>query len=108
VKVELLYFEDCPNYEALLPSLREMLAGAGVSDQVALRRIASVEEAERERFLGSPTIRIDGRDVDPAAHSRRDFGLKCRLYRSPAGTSGTPPRAWIVAAIDDARSRDAT
>jgi hypothetical protein len=108
VKVELLYFDDCPNYEALLSSLSEMLAAAGVSDQVDLLRIATVEEAERERFLGSPTVRIDGRDVDPDAHSRRDFGLKCRLYRSRAGTSRTPPRAWIVAAIAGARSPDAT
>ena len=55
--------------------------------------------AERERFLGSPTVRIDGQDVDPGAAQRSDFGLKCRLYRSDAGTSGLPPDAWFRAAL---------
>jgi hypothetical protein len=91
VRVELLYFEGCPNHERLLPRLNELVAGAGVE----LRRVESIEAAERERFLGSPTVRIDGVDVDPGAADRTDFGLKCRLYRSDEGTSGLPPERWI-------------
>ena len=106
MKIELLYFDDCPNYEALLPRLHGLLAGAGVRDEIELRRIGSVDEAERERFLGSPTVRIDGRDVDRAATERRDYGLKCRLYRSSEGTSGVPTEDWILAAIERARSTD--
>jgi hypothetical protein len=102
MKVELLYFEDCPNYRPLLASLREILAEAGVRDEVTLRGITTVEEAEREHFLGSPTVRINANDVDPDASPRRDFGLKCRLYRAPAGTSGVPPRVWISTAIAEA------
>jgi len=61
--------------------------------------VETVEDAERERFLGSPTVRIDGSDVEPGAGERDDFGLKCRLYRSGGMTSGVPPREWVVAAI---------
>jgi hypothetical protein len=99
MKVELLYFDDCPNYEALAPKLRELVAVEGVAEGVELRRIESVDEAEREGFLGSPTVRVNGADVDPGASKRTDFGLKCRLYRSEEGTSGVPPIAWVLEAI---------
>jgi hypothetical protein len=52
--VELLYFDDCPNYEMLLPHLRELLHGADASAETALRRISDDETAQRECFLGSP------------------------------------------------------
>lgn len=96
MRVELLYFDGCPNYEALLPRLRELI---GPDQELELRPIDTVEQAERERFLGSPSVRIDGRDVDPAAGERDDFGLKCRLYRSDEGASGVPPDEWIRAAL---------
>jgi len=69
-----------------------------------LKRVESPEAADRERFLGSPTVRIDGEDVDPTASERDDFGIKCRLYRSPGGASRTPPGPWITTALELARS----
>ena len=97
--VELLYFDGCPNHDELLPHLRELLTQAGVDATIELRRVETVEDAERERFLGSPTVRIDGRDVDPGAKARDDYGMKCRLYAAEAGLRGTPPDAWILAAL---------
>jgi hypothetical protein len=67
--------------------------------EVELRRVKSAEAAERERFLGSPTIRIDGREINPQAERRTDYGLKCRLYATDEGLRGTPPDAWILDAI---------
>jgi len=97
--VELFYFEDCPNYEQLLADLQALLAERGIGTEVELRRVESIEEAERRRFLGSPSVRVDGVDVEPGAGERADFGLKCRIYRTPQGLSGMPPAAWIEAAI---------
>ena len=107
MKVELLYFDGCPSHEALLPRLRALIAEEGVDAEVELRRVETIEAAEDEGFLGSPTVRVDGRDVDPGADGRDDFGLKCRLYRSGEGTSGLPPDQWIAAALrrESARSR---
>jgi hypothetical protein len=99
MRVELLYFDGCPSYEKLLPRLRELVAGADPHAEIELRRVESIEAAERERFLGSPTVRVDGADVDPGAPGREDFGLKCRLYRSEEGTSGLPPEEWIRQAL---------
>lgn len=99
MRVELLYFGGCPGYEALLPELRGLLADEGIEDEIELRRVETIEAAERERFLGSPTVRIDGEDVDPGAVARDDFGLKCRLYRDAHGLSRTPPKPWIREAL---------
>lgn len=108
MKLELLYFDGCPNHEALMPRLRMLMAQVGVDASVELRRVESVEAAERERFLGSPTLRVDGQDVDPSAAERTDFGLKCRLYPSPDGLRGTVPDEFMVAALTRARgARDA-
>jgi hypothetical protein len=102
VTVEVLYFDGCPNHEALLPRLRELLDEAQLPAQIELRRVPDEAAAERERFLGSPTVRVDGHDVEPGADQRDDFGLKCRLYRTETGFSGLPEDDWLRAALSAA------
>ena len=100
--IELLYFDGCPSHEQILPRLRQLARQRGA--RLVLRPIDTPEAAERERFLGSPTVRVDGRDVDPDAAGRSDYGLKCRLYRSAEhGQSPVPPESWIRAALAAAR-----
>ena len=102
MRVELLYFDGCPSYERLLPRLRKLVAAADPGGQIELRRIESIEDAERERFLGSPTVRVDGVDVDSGAAEREDFGLKCRLYRWDGEASPLPREQWIHDALSGA------
>jgi hypothetical protein len=105
MNVELLYFSGCPTYERVLPRLRELVAEAGGDPaEIDTRRVETAEAAERDRFLGSPTVRVNGQDVDPGAANREDFGMKCRIYRSDEGQSPEPPDRWIRAALADARS----
>lgn len=99
MKVEALYFDGCPNHELLLVRLRELLASAGVVADIELVAVEDSDRAERERFLGSPTVRIDGEDVEPGAHKRGDFGLKCRLYATCDGLVGIPADSWVLAAL---------
>lgn len=101
MRVEILYFDGCPSYVALLPRLRELVREAGADPDVTIDAIAveTSEAAEQHRFLGSPTVRVDGVDVDPGAGERDDFGLKCRLYRSTEGQSPTPRETWIRQAL---------
>ena len=96
--LEVLYFDGCPSHEQLLPILRALAAERGLD--VTQRRIENAAQAEQARFLGSPSVRVNGVDVEPGAHQRTDFGLKCRLYRSPGGQSGLPPRSWITRALN--------
>jgi hypothetical protein len=86
----------------VLPTVQRLAERAGA--EVRQRRIETAEEAERERFLGSPTIRVNGRDIDPGAKDRTDYGLKCRLYHvQKVGPSPTPPVSWIRTALETAR-----
>jgi len=101
MKIEVLYFDGCPNHESLVDHLPRLLAREGIDAPIVLRKIEDADQAEHERFLGSPTVLVDGRDVEPDAGSRDDYGLKCRIYRSPAGLTGLPPDEWILGALGD-------
>lgn len=105
MRVELLYFDGCPSHERFLPRLRELVAEAGLANEVQSRRVESPEAAIAERFLGSPTIRVDGIDIEPNADSRSDFGLKCRIYNTPDGLGGVPREEWVVDALQSAKGK---
>jgi hypothetical protein len=99
VLIELLYFEGCPSYEEYLPRVRNLLAQSGVDAPVIQRQVQTQHDAQREGFIGSPTLRIDGKDVDPRASERTDYGLRCRLYPSGDGLAGAPPDEWVLDAL---------
>ncbi|WP_394829392.1 hypothetical protein [Pendulispora albinea] len=97
--IEVMMFEGCPHLDQAIERVRWAAADAGVAVDVSVVRIGSLEEAIDRRFLGSPTVRVDGVDVEPGARERRDFSLQCRLYRVGGRLEGAPPVAWIAAAL---------
>lgn len=99
ITIEVLYFNGCPNHEKLLTHLPQLLKHEDITAEIVLRNIPDTDSAVRERFLGSPTVRVDGHDIDPGARQRDDYGLKCRLYHTATGLSGLPPDQWILDAI---------
>ncbi len=101
--VELLYFDGCPNHDELLARVTRLLARSATPTRLVLHEITDEQSAQRARFLGSPTVRVDGRDIEPDAATRIDFAVRCRLYRTPDGLRGIPPDAWILAALDERR-----
>ena len=107
MKVELLWWEGCPSHPEALEQLRAVLADEGLDpDAVERREIESDEQAERERFPGSPTIRIDGRDAVGTPNGD-PVGLACRVYRLRDGrVSPTPDPADLRAAIRRAHADD--
>jgi len=102
--VTLLYFEGCPNWRTADANLRDALAHANLSGtQIRYRQVETVEEAERLRFTGSPTILIDG--VDPFGEPGAEVGLACRVYTTPQGLAGAPTVQQLQSALPAARSR---
>ena len=99
VRVEVLTFEGCPNAVAATAAVRDLIEETGVEADVREIRVETPEEAERLRFLGSPTIRVDGKDVEPGADERSEFVLACRVYRTAEGVAGVPDRAWMRDAL---------
>jgi hypothetical protein len=103
IMIEILYFDGCPNHEKLLTHLPQLLEHEGITSEIVLRNVPDTDSAVEERFLGSPTVRLDGHDIDPGAGQRDDYGLKCRLYHTATGLSGLPPDQWILDAIASRR-----
>lgn len=97
MKIELLYFKNCPNTDPALELLRDVLRQEGVDAPIHSIAVETLDEAEGHRFPGSPTIRIDGKDVE--GEVRQSYGLGCRLYIVDGNTHYWPPRQWIEEAI---------
>jgi hypothetical protein len=99
VEIEFLYWEGCPSTADARALLEEVLAAKGVDAEINVREVVSHEEAEALAFPGSPTIRIDGRDVDPKGARSRP-ALNCRIYYLPDGrVSPIPSREDLEAAL---------
>jgi hypothetical protein len=79
-RVELLWWEGCPSSGEAHDLVRRLMAEAGL-DPASLRSIevATDDAAAREGFVGSPTVRVDGRDIQPPADGEPP-GLTCRVY----------------------------
>ena len=101
MKVDLLYFDGCPNWKVTQRELEEVLAEHGANEPVNLVYVTSNAHARQLRFLGSPTIRIDERDVEPDTPTE-GFNLECRLYWVNGRPEGSPPRDWIADAVKGA------
>jgi hypothetical protein len=98
-KIELLYWEGCPSYPEARTLLDELLAERGLDVEVELREVETQEDAEALRFPGSPTIRVDGRDVDPRGDSH-PASLSCRIYHLDDGrVSPIPSRDQLEKAL---------
>jgi hypothetical protein len=103
MRVELLWWEGCPSHPETLSDLERVLEEEGVDAQVDMVEVESDEQARRERFPGSPTIRIDGEDALPADPGE-PFSLTCRVYRLRDGRiSATPDPEDLREAIRRAR-----
>ena len=97
MKVQVLYFEGCPNDEPAVALARQVIADLGVGASVGEVEVKGADDAERMRFLGSPTVIVDGVDIEPCARNRTDFGFCCRTYNG----KGIPPRKLLENALRD-------
>jgi len=101
-RVELLWWEGCPSTDDALAMLREEMAAAGLdAESLRVREVSTDADAEREEFVGSPTIRVDGRDVQPV--QGEPIGLSCRVYLLADGRiSPLPDRGEVRQTLRDA------
>ena len=99
MRVEVLYMEDCPNHREAVEIVRTALRAAGQPEQIRQVEVRTPAEAEALAFLGSPTVRLNGVDIEPEARSHRTYGLSCRTYRAGAARSGVPSMALVLGAI---------
>ena len=95
-RVQVLYFDRCPNHAKTLDRVTEVVADLGLDAVVEEVEVKTHEDAERLRFLGSPSVHVNGVDVEPAARDSSAYAFACRTY---GAGEGVPPRALIAAAL---------
>lgn len=102
MKVEVLYFSDCPNHAPAVSRLREVLRQEHAAAELIEVEVKDAAAAQRLRFVGSPSIRIDGQDIEPAARVADRFGMMCRTYVDGGRPTGVPPPGLIRDAVREA------
>jgi copper chaperone CopZ len=102
MKVELFYFDGCPNHVPALQRLRQILQQEGRPEHVEEINVTSPEQAQALGFLGSPTIKINGVDVEPEARDSEAYAMACRTYRNAGKQEGQPSAEIIRAAVREA------
>src|SRR5260370_28767346 len=98
MKVEVLYIDVCPHFPSTVDAVRGVLAQYGLTCPVIETTVRDQEMAVRMGFLGSPTVRINGLDIEPSARQRTTFGMMYRTYEG----SGVPSKKLIERAITKA------
>jgi hypothetical protein len=99
VLVEVLTFEGCPHAAPAVELAQRVVREAGGDAEVGVVTVAE-GATEAMRFLGSPSIRVNGVDVEPGAQSRRAFAHGCRLYPTPTGLRPLPLEEWVREALE--------
>lgn len=101
MKVEVLYVADCPSHLAAVTLVKDVLAAQGVAAEITEVLVSDEQTARELKFPGSPTIRINGRDVAEPAKAGV-FALSCRLYPGSLRI-GLPPVEMVRRAVAEAR-----
>jgi hypothetical protein len=105
MKIEVLYVDRCPNFPATVDAVKKVLWQRGVVCPVIETKVEDQGMAVGLGFLGSPTVRIDGMDIEPSARHRTAFGMICRTYE---GSGGVPSEELIRKAITQAITDSST
>ena len=97
MKVEVFYIERCPHHRPAVERVQSVMKQQGIIAELAEIEVPDAEAARVVGFLGSPTIRVNGQDVELAARGDTDHGFACRRY-----PSGLPSEEMIRAALREA------
>lgn len=91
MRIDILYLDGCPNHHPTVKLVRDVVEALGLAATIREVEVRDVDDAARQRFFGSPTVQVNGQDVDPQVRSRVDYSFSCRTY----GSTGAPSRELI-------------
>jgi hypothetical protein len=102
MQIQFLYYEDCPSHDQALDRLKQVLAEEQITTDIEIIKVETDEQAQQWRFVGSPTILVNGTDIVPPP-SDAYYSLTCRAYRLEDGRiSPLPSLAMIRQALRNA------
>lgn len=108
MKIEVLFFAGCPNHRPTTQLVREVLRAEGISADVREIEVRETDQAVALGFLGSPSVRINGLDVEPESRTASNFGYGCRTYYNDGKRSGVPSSALIRRALSECSAQSAS
>jgi hypothetical protein len=103
--IEVLYVQACPHYPATLALVERVRAELWIDTELRTSVIVDQAAADQAGFPGSPTVRVDGRDVEPGSEPATERLVGCRLYRLEHRFAGQPEERWIREALVQAAGR---
>jgi len=92
-RIELQYFEECPSWKKALSNLEAVAHELEIKNRINLISVETQEDAIKYEFTGSPTIKVNGKDIFPT--EQNNYALGCRLYNTPEGYKGSPTEEMI-------------
>ena len=95
--IELLYFNSCPSYKQALANIRAALKEKNLQAELIMVNVESEEKAQKVGFQGSPSVRINGKDLEGRDEG---FSFSCRLYTMNGKPAVAPSKEAIIAKID--------
>jgi hypothetical protein len=99
VRIEILARADCDSRGMAISVVERAVEEIGLPADVAIIEVKTLAQAKKLQFLGSPTVRVGGRDVDRQPSGHADFSLGDRVYRTERGLAGWPDEQWVREAI---------
>lgn len=99
MRIDVLVFDGCPNGEGAWELAQRVAIEECPGAEVNLVDVPDPESAERLRFLGSPSIQIDGEDIERSRRGEEAFSYSCRVYRTEIGSTGAVPENVLREAI---------
>jgi hypothetical protein len=103
--IEVLHVEGCPNYRGALALVERVRAELSIDAELRTTLVRDQAAAEQARFAGSPTVRVDDRDVEPGSEPPAEYTVACRLYRLEHRFAGQPEERWVREALLRAAGR---
>ena len=97
--IDVLYVQDCPHYQATLTLVERARAELGIDADLHSTLVVDQAAAEQARFPGSPTVRVDGHDVEPGSEPATEYLVGCRLYRLEHRFASQPEERWVREAL---------
>jgi hypothetical protein len=97
--IEVFFIDGCPNYQPTIDRVHQILEEMAMTADVLNIRVADSDSAQANRFAGSPTVHVDGVDVDPSVRTSSQFGVMCRTYPDGGRRQGVPPTELIRQAL---------
>jgi hypothetical protein len=105
VRVEVLYVAGCPSHPAAVQLVKDVLGAQGLRAEIHEVLVTHEGMASELRFYGSPTIRINGRDVAAEPQRTQSFSFSCRFYADSKSVC-LPPVEMVRRAVIEAQQGD--